>query len=143
MLPKVNVFMKRWLIPVFSFILSFVFIGISWAQASGDIPTIISDDTAISIGLALAMIGMVAIGVRKTSRYDIHVADTFIHGSVEERSNKFILRNECALTSNAIMQRLNDISAKINLIGISLDDVRHDVSATREDLAQLKGKLKE
>lgn len=135
--------MKRWLIPVFSFVLSFVFIGISWAQAMGNIPTVISDDTAISIGLALAMIGVISVGVKKASRYDIHIADTLIHGSVEERSNKFVLRNECSLTSNAIMQRLNDISTKINCIGTNIDDIRHDIAATREDLAQLKGQLKE
>jgi hypothetical protein len=129
--------MKCWLIPLFSFILSCVFIGISWAQATGDIPTVINDNTAISLGFALLIIGTVAASLRKTGKYDAHICDESIHRSTEKLINTFVQKNECVIVHKNMEEKIDEIYIENKEIRKDMSEIRKDMSEMKADIAVL------
>lgn len=124
--------MKSWLIPTFCFVLSFAFLGISWAQATGEMQTVIGDKTAISIGLVLTLIGTATFSVRKLSKYDSHIADSAIHKDGDQLNSRFVARNECTLMNSAIVQRLDNLSTAVEKLDNDIGDINEGIARLEE-----------
>lgn len=134
--------MKCWLIPFFSFILSLVFIGISYAQAAGDMPTVINDKTAISIGFMLLIVGGVTASLRKTGKYDAHLCDNHIHRSTEELSNVFVPKTEYYLAHQSMEEKIDEIRTDGKETKADMKKAEANIGKMQSDIAVLLARSK-